>query len=221
MKKVLIVLLSVLLALTFISCEKDKSGEVIQNYEDFMNSYNAHQKVSSFCDKLYSVYKDEKTGKVEDKEFGKEDNETILSALKNCYYYGNAKKLLDLLDIDADIIEIQSVESVSGKFQGTYSDYTASDIVIKFTYITTTYVNGGDSKKSDPTEGELKINVKYSYKNTDETSTLNISSLSLQGVSYKDIMLSSNQDEKLTSATVGGVAVELRLLQPCFDNMKY
>ena len=35
MKKILIVLLSILLALSFILCEKDKSEEVIANYEEF------------------------------------------------------------------------------------------------------------------------------------------------------------------------------------------
>ncbi len=54
MKKVLIVLLSVLLALTFISCEKDKSGEVIQNYEDFIKTRNASENAFEFCYELAS-----------------------------------------------------------------------------------------------------------------------------------------------------------------------
>lgn len=40
MKKILIVLLSILLALSFILCEKDKSEEVIANYEEFAKAYS-------------------------------------------------------------------------------------------------------------------------------------------------------------------------------------
>ena len=39
MKKVLIVLLSVLLLISFVSCEKDKSEEVIETYEEFWETY--------------------------------------------------------------------------------------------------------------------------------------------------------------------------------------
>lgn len=38
MKKVLIVLLSVLLLLSFTSCEKDKSGEIVSTFEEFANN---------------------------------------------------------------------------------------------------------------------------------------------------------------------------------------
>lgn len=56
MKKILIVLLSVLLALSFISCEKDKSGEVIQKYEDFKKSQSAYSIASDFCYDLVDEY---------------------------------------------------------------------------------------------------------------------------------------------------------------------
>ena len=39
MKKVLIVLLSVLLLISFVSCEKDKSEEIIETYEEFWKTY--------------------------------------------------------------------------------------------------------------------------------------------------------------------------------------
>ncbi len=218
MKKVLIVLLSVLLALTFISCEKDKSGEVIQNYEDFVNAYNADEKIASFCFNLISKYADNETKKVEDKEFGEKDNDIILGALKDCYGEYGQQNLLDLLDVKANGIEISEVKSVSGKLQGTYYNYTASDIVIKFKYTTTTYEEGTkEPKKSDLTEGELKFSVEYSAEQTEETQTMSISSLSVQGASYKDITCSVDKNMKATSATVGGAGVELRLLQPYLD----
>lgn len=234
MKKVLIILLSVLLALTFISCEKDKSGEVIQNYEDFMKSYNAHRK-ASFCNNL--VYKyieyDESynNGKVE-KKFGDDDKADILSFLND--YKDNVKTILN---VNADSITIDSVESISGELKGEdrYDvenkegnfELTASDIVVKFKYTTTTtrVYNSAtkqyESKTSDPVDGLLKVNMKYSYKQTEEKYEYSISSFSLQGVSYKDIAYSRARDKigenryragEFTSATVGGTGVELRLL---------
>ena len=76
--------------------------------------------------------------------------------------------LQKILDVDADRITISSVESVSGELKSeTQSteeywkdDYTASDIVIKFKYTTTSYGNNLRQKKkvlktSEPIEGEL------------------------------------------------------------------
>lgn len=217
MKKVLIVLLSVLLALTFISCEKDKSGEVIQNYEDFVKTRNASENASEFCNELAENYADEKTGEVS-KEFSDKDKDDIKPFVTGgSYGYSRVSYLImELLDVDADSITITDVESVSGKIQDKLqensTEYTASDIVIKFKYTTTTYVKG-EAETSDPIEGELKINMKYSYKTTEEEIILSVSSLSLQGVSYKDIAATySMTQKKTTSATVGGAAVELRLL---------
>ncbi len=217
MKKVLIVLLSVLLALSFISCEKDKSGEVIQNYEDFKKSQSAYWIASDFCDDL--VYEYIEDGKV-DKKLSEDDKPDILAFLKN---YSN-NDLQKILDVDADCITISSVESVSGELKGETEsteeywkeEYTASDIVINFKYTITTYVYESGTKKdsaetSDPIEGELKINMKSSFKSTEKGYTCSISSLSLQGTSYKDITY-SYEGKKYTSATVGGADVELRLL---------
>ncbi len=207
MKKVLIVLLSVLLALTFISCEKDKSGEVIQNYEDFMSSMNAYYTANNFCMSLIDEC-GEDAKKEEGKEFGEADKDTIKKSLQQNNSYYVAK----LLDVNATEIAIESVDSVSGKLQGTRSDYTASNIVIKFKY--TVKEDSSDTRtENEPVEGELKLSVKYSGKGTGDTLTYSISSLSLQDVSYKDVAYSRDRKTGVyTSATVGGVAVELRLL---------
>ncbi len=225
MKKVLIVLLSVLLALSFISCEKDKSGEVIQNYEDFVKSCTARAYIDSiFGDYIY-YNGDEETGEV-DIDFSETDKEDIKSMLSEDYY---SRYIIKMLNLDVNRIAIDSIESASGKLQGTWMNYTASDIIIRFKY--TAYVNvyGNSGTKSEkattdePVVGELKINMKYSDSGIDENGieTYNISSLSLQGVSYKDVTYSEAYKktsgggylrDKITSATVGGAEVELRLI---------
>lgn len=232
MKKVLIVLLSVLLALTFISCEKDKSGEVIQNYEDFTNTYNAYSKVRniySTLEKIGTWEYDESGNRTLDIEFSDSDITKVQEILKNNSYY--VGRILDVDNYNPIYITITSVGSVSGKLEGKIQssssqyneEYTASDIVIKFKYTTTKYVE--DSKTgeynpetSDSIDAELKINFKYSQKSTKDAATYSISSLSLQNVSYKDIEYSEGK-EGYTSATVGGTAVELRLIEPYLEKM--
>ncbi len=205
MKKVLIVLLSVLLALSFISCEKDKSGEVVQNYEDFVKSSSTGSSLNSLFYSYIKEKRDTQTYKI-DKEFSDADKDDIKSLFKDDY----VEELLGL-----DDITVTGVESVSGKLQGTASDYTASDILIKFKYT--------EDSSTDELEGQIKCSIKYSATGTVDSGkyTTSISSLSLQGVSYKDITYSrawkktgsSNYStDKYTSATVGGADVELRLL---------
>lgn len=214
MKKVLIVLLSVLLALSFISCEKDKSGEVIQNYEDFIKSSRTGSSLNSIFSPYIREKRDTKTYKI-DKEFSDADKDDIKSLLEDKSYY--VGKILGL-----DDITVTSVESVSGKLQGDASDYTASDVVIKFKYTTS---NGKDDEEATDKaiDGEIKMNMKYSDSgiNGDGIETYSVSSLSLQGVSYKDVSYSEAWKKtgernytlvKYTSATVGGNNVELRLL---------
>lgn len=205
MKKVLIVLLSVLLAFSFISCEKDKSGEVIQNYEDYMKSANVASNLSRISRGLINKYKDSGTG-IANKDFSDSDKSDILSLINNGSNIYYVKELLDL-----DDITITEVESVSGKLQGTTADYTASDITIKFKYTV--------SGSSDSVEGQLKFSIKYSGTGTENDYTISYSSLSLQDVSYKDIKYTVDKNtEKYTSATVGGASVEVRLLNAMPSN---
>ena len=46
MKKVSIILLVLVMLLACVSCNKDKSGEMVATYEEFMNTYNSCYKVA-------------------------------------------------------------------------------------------------------------------------------------------------------------------------------
>ena len=118
MKKVLIALLAVLLLLSFTSCEKDKSEEVIAALEDFYKTGNRLQ---------YSMHimeiPDDETVNYEYTDATTDVSDSYLHAF--LYNICGVKK------------ELASIESVSGKVTGTQksgvsSDLTFSDVVVKY-----------------------------------------------------------------------------------------
>ncbi len=201
MKKVLIVLLSVLLALSFVSCEKDKSEEIIANYEAFVKTCpkaEAAVTTLSFNTSWYS-------------ETGKIDNSFSDTSLSEDDYWYVATLINNLEDNNIYSSEIVSATLKSGNLTGQRNletketDVTASDVVLEVTY--------KPDASSDKTEtAEFKMNGDYKKCNNDDYNEMKCD-LTVNGIKYNiAYKVVKGDNPKYTSAAVDGKDVEIRLL---------
>lgn len=201
MKKLFTILLVVFLVVfSFVGCEKDKSEEVIQNYEDF-------EKTKSAMFILGAVSKDLSSSEKTELSKEKITTDTLSDVLYTVEH--ERKTVTEVLDAKGTIFSEGKVEkgvtSASVKFSG---------VEIKYKYTT--------DEEKEPKEGILTLSgtIAYDIKAVSQESTeihysYRTSGLAINGVSYKDITLeqSMNKDGfKTTSATVGGKAVDVRLI---------
>ncbi len=192
MKKILIVLLSVLLALSFISCEKDKSEEVIANYEEFCKVYKIDNTALSLFSSA-STETDLKETSIDTKNLS-----SFLSAL------------LSSSDITGPSASTNFTSgSYAKKTEGDTTKVTITDAVFKVSYTI------GDKNVTDE---EYKISGTCVTKNPEDGTGSYDYSLTINGTGYSITM--SGEKGKVTSATVNGKAVDVRLLnsQPSFSN---
>ncbi len=193
MKKILIVLLSVLLALSFISCEKDKSEEVIANYEEFCKVYKIDNAALSL--------------------FSSASTETDLSKVtisSNSIPYFLKAVLSSNEDITGPSGSTNFTSgSYTNKTEGDTTTVTITDAVFKVSY------KIGDKNVTDE---EYKISGTCITKNPEDGTGSYDYSLTINGTGYSITM--SGEKGKVTSATVNGKAVDVRLLnsQPSFSN---
>ena len=202
MKKVLIVLLSVLLALSFVSCESDKSEEIIANYEAFKKAYPvAYGAVYTLSNNATWT---SATGEI-DNSFS---DKSISDGSYWCIAY-----LIRNLTSDKYVYEdgIVSATLKSGKLTGQRNletkvyDVTVSDVVLEVTYKPDT-----SSDKTETTEFKMNGNfTKYSDGKKNELAcNLTVNNVECN-VSYT---IEYGDKTQYTSAKVNGKDVELRLL---------
>ena len=118
MKRSLIIMFAVLMAVTVISCEKDKSGEMIQNFEDFKNAEDVFEALVSegFSDEL------EDEDEVEtDPETG--DVTLDISDLDDSKLEYAVEAVMEVMADDENLsMIVRSVESKAGTISGTYKE---------------------------------------------------------------------------------------------------
>lgn len=192
MKKVLIAMLAVLLLLSFTSCEKDKSEEVIAVYEEFITVNNICERT----DRMLSGIAIDKDNTV---------NEGMLASLL---------RVLDGTDAE---IHIKSNKISSGSKNSSTSEdgtttRTYSDVGIEYTYTEgsdSTVKSGTFSVDGTYVNKSPEIRAASAYKDASYEMTIN-------GVKYK---LSYYRDYygKYTRASVNGKDVEIRLLNSTLD----
>ncbi len=207
MKKVLIVLLSVLLALSFVSCESDKSEEIISTYVEYIEG-------EKFCYSVYDSLSELYTTKKDNGSYSLAKETTIFkdTTIENTSYISNLVKAVS----DINECEIKSATAKSGKItcesenpdSTSYKREVSYDSVI----VDVVYTDSSEDEQSI----SLSINGKYSYMNTWEKDTYKTLSgtkshdITVNNKTYK-IELSYNS-EKTTSAKVNGKSVDLRLI---------
>ena len=182
MKKVLIALLAVLLLLSFTSCEKDKSEEVIAAYEEYC-------KVCSVGSWAYASFKYPESGSV-----------NFTSLTKDNISENQLSYCLDYLDGSW----LDKVDAVEGSVTGTYSK-TDADITFKGVKIT--YYVEGDST----TKHELTIDGTFKFtQNTDMTTGKVEANMTINGNAFAFSYTVENS--KYTAASVNGKSVDVRIL---------
>ena len=228
MRKVITILLVVFLALSFVGCEKDKSEEVVKNYEDFMRTHEIENSLYSYG--LLNGVDPTKKGKPAN--FKEED---ISKELVSALHYD-----LDNVWIDDTSITIEEVkgqyEKYSERETTTSEDGKTTNVEGKNTFkifdLEITYIYTDDNNKkirrTITISGEYEDNYKSKSVevegNTEDsyTETITCSGLEVDGTSYGNIEYTSEAKFennnvisawKLTGATVNGKNVDLRLLE--------
>ncbi len=201
MKKVLIVLLSVLLALSFVSCESDKSEEIIAVYDEYVRGDNFTRYAYSSFSGLYSTKDGETT--LNDNDI---TNSDIVDDLIRIVDGIKSLSLTNAVAKSGTIkVENESTETTKGR------TITFTDCVIDATY--------NDYSEKETKKGEkttLAINGTFSWEDTyddDEnlTSWTNYYNFSIGDLSYK-LERAYDKYSTCTSAKVNGKSVDLRLV---------
>ena len=195
MKKVLIVILSVLMLLSFSSCQKDNSEEVIAALEDYYKTNNILGKTTSTVS--YTAMGDGSVNQIISQSSVKETD------LENCL-----RKLGVITGSDT----VSEVKSASGSITGIESDANTS---LTYTGITIKYTVGEDTTEREFTfSGTVKSTLTVSGEKTKSEAAI---SLTINNTAYSVSIAA--EDGKATSVTVNGKAVDPRLLNTKMSNL--
>ena len=188
MKKVLFVLLSLLLVLSFTSCQKDKSGEMIELYTEFADQYQDCYYSSNYLynengDKTFSAAGDITKGDIEE-------------TLQRLY--------------DDRSINLKSVSSISGsvdfdKVQGSEGSVRSWD----FDNVVITYKYTSATVKTE-TQASLTIDGKYTTEDLG-TTTVETFVFTINDESY-NVSCKYNTSGVFSEATVNGQSVSTKLI---------
>ena len=183
MKKILIVLLSILLVLSFTSCEKDKSEEMLSTYEKFAAGLRIGENIHSARYDVKQVTASDYTGSI---------LYIVRDIVKDLYNYDETFTITGITEATGTI---KNIEGYTDNYHIKYEN-----IVISYTY---TY---GESSGS----GKLSFSGTYSRDVEDNTKTY-VYDFVVNGENYKTEYTLNNYEE-FTSAKINGTDVNLSLL---------
>lgn len=191
MKKVSIIFLVLVMLLAFVSCDKDKSGEMVATYEEFMNTYNSCYKVAMLLGK---------------------------KAVSPISVSNDENFALTINTINNSDIKVTEITEQSGSVTESAGENTNDvDAEYKNISIKYKYTEGSDTTVK---EGILTVSGTYKHQYNATSASLSRGTGSNESVSYvltingKQYKLSYFKDinKGYTSASVNGKDVELRLL---------
>ena len=210
MKKSLIIMLAVLMAVTVISCEKDKSGEMVQNFVDFKNAEDVFEALISegFSDKLK----------------GKADSETgdvtlDISDLDDSKLEYAVEAVMEVMADDENLsMIVRSVESKAGTISGTYKEdeqsLTFTNFKVKVKYNVNEYSGSSSTTIKENEEFTLEISGTYKYSVSAEGVYTLSTALTINGKSYnvESVYRVEKYERKYTVAKINGNDVNLKIL---------
>lgn len=213
MKKLFTILLVVFLVVfSFVACEKDKSEEVIKNYEDF-------EKTRGSASSISYVARTIQTGK--DGEVTKDNItvDTLSSILK--MVETEDKIVTEIVSAKGTILDDTKTEGITS--YSTSIEIKGLEIKYKYTTADAKEAKEGSFTMNGTSSSDVKA---VDEKGTEIHVTSKVSGLVVNGTSYKDITLElsgSITSKKITatSATVGGKAVDVRLLNASTISLVY
>ena len=212
MKKSLIIMLAVLMAVTVISCEKDKSGEMIQNFEDFKNAEDVFEALVSegFSDELEDEADAETYAVTLDiSDLADSNLESVVEAVMEV-----------MADVENLSMIVKSVDSKAGTISGTYKEdnqsLTFSDFSVAVKYDVKEY-SGSSSSPTTIKENEeftLEISGTYKYSVSAEGVNTLSTALTINGKSYnvESVYRGPDYERKYTVAKINGNDVNLKIL---------
>ena len=183
MKKILIVLLSILLVLSFTSCEKDKSEEMLSTYEKF----GAGLRIG---DNIHSARWEVK--QVTASDYAGSSMYIVADIIRDFYNYDETFTVTEITEATG------TIKNIEGYTDTCHIKY--ENIVISYTY---TY---GESSGS----GKLSFSGTYSRDEKDDVITY-VYDFVVNGETYKTEYTLNNYKE-FTSAKINGTDVNLSLL---------
>ena len=228
MRKVITILLVVFLALSFVGCEKDKSEEVVKNYEDFMRTHEIENSLYSYG--LLDGVDPTKKGKpanFKEEDISKELVRFLHSDLDNEWIDDSNITIEEVKGQYEKYSERETTTSEDGKTTNVEGKNTFKIFDLEITYIYTDD-NNKKIRRTITISGEYEDNYKSKSVevegNTEDsyTETITCSGLEVDGTSYGNIEYTSEAKFennnvisawKLTGATVNGKNVDLRLLE--------
>ena len=195
MKKISIILLAVLLIFTITSCEKDKTEEVISNYEKFVKAYKIGGAIQSIGNETIG-----KGGEIKAENYGgssKGDVELIAKAL---YNYTDTF-IIPERDASATDTGITAAKGTVENIQG-YTDnnhLTFTDCEFSYTYT----LDGATGT------GKISFSGTYSCDEKDKVKTY-VCDFVVNNETYKAEY--TIDDGFFTAAKINGTDVDVRLL---------
>ena len=171
MRKVITILLVVFLALSFVGCEKDKSEEVVKNYEDFMRTHEIENSLYSYG--LLNGVDPTKKGKPAN--FKEEDI---------------SKELVSALHYDLDNVWIDDTSITIEEVKGQYENYSESKTTKSEDGKTTNYEEKNTFKIID-----LEITYTYKKDNKDTRRTITISGEYEDNYKSKSVEVEGNTED--------------------------
>lgn len=198
MKKLSIVLLCALLAFSFVSCEKDKSGDMITNYENFMAGWvGAEKTYDLFYDGLYNI-----TGEVS----------VDLNGIKVHDTEDFVQNYLGREDID---IDNSTVDFTGGKITGNITSKYNRQLTFADATFKVKYTEGEETAEK---ELEFTINGTCELSTDEEANTDSAAyNFTANDKTYNISYTQNNNQKRYTSAKVNGNDVEVRLLNALFS----
>ena len=170
--------------LAFVSCDKDKSGDMINTYEEFVKAYNNGLEVRSYF---------AKDGKIETSDISDWELGSIIYTLNGSYISVTSLEVADGSSTTLTTSEDKNTKT-----------YTFNNISITYKY----------TEGEDTTEKDGTYTLTGTYVVTDSADKGSSYSFDLTINSETKCKIAYSKDAKgaFTSASVNGTDVELRLL---------
>lgn len=216
MKKALLMVLACLMLFTFVSCEKDKSGEVVQNVVDFNETMRAGGNLEGF--KYFASSCMDESGVADLSKM--EDFSSVVGSFDYLVFPNREShnfEVGDKSEFVSAITKAEGIFSIANDAESNTETKAAENIVVTYKTVLKEYAGEDEyyhEEKWNVVENSESEEKTYSLsgKMISARNPLNVSGLKVNGKSYKDIAVSYDENGNITSATVGGKSVNLSIL---------
>ena len=185
MKKISIILLALLMLLAFVSCDKDKSGDMINTYEEFVKAYNNCLEIPTYF---------AKDGKIEASDIDNWELRMLVHTLNGSY------------------IGVTSLEVADGSSTTLTTSEDKNTKTYTFNNISITYKYTEGEEDTTEKDGTYTLTGTYVVTDSADKGSSYSFDITINSETKCKIAYSKDANGAFTSASVNGTDVELRLL---------